>query len=373
MATTRHRYVDPDAAGAPANGTTWNQAYRSLSTAENGEDNTGDIVSSDEIVVFHCRSSAGTADTTGTTFVGWTTNATHYIVIVAEAVNTSYGGGSSETTDTGRHHGVWSTTHYRLSVSNATALTINEDYVRIIGVQLESVSPTAAAKHGLSVTTVAAPSHFEFDSLIVRGHNHATYTQTGMSLNDADISADLWNCLIYNIGALTNAYGIYSNTGNTNNIYSCTIIGGQYSLVQATNAGTLTAKNVYCGGSLLEDFYRSAGTFAKTNCASEDQSADDTGTGETATNCVAAAVAIDTDTFVNVTASSEDFHLAADGLSPLQSAGVDTSGDSAPLNFTTDIDGDTRTLWSIGADDGPRRTSLPPFPRTQFRTARKVA
>jgi hypothetical protein len=90
---------------------------------------------------------------------------------------------------------------------------------------------------------------------------------------------------------------------------------------------------------------------AKTNCASEDQSADDTKTGETQTNCVAAAVIVDTDTFVNVTGGTEDFHLAADGLSPLMGVGVDTTADAAPMNFTTDIDLQTRdATWDIGAD-----------------------
>jgi hypothetical protein len=63
------------------------------------------------------------------------------------------------------------------------------------------------------------------------------------------------------------------------------------------------------------------------------------------------SIAYNTDTFVNVTGGSEDFHLAADGLSPLQGTGTDTSGDAAPMNFTTDIDGDTRdATWDIGAD-----------------------
>ena len=78
---------------------------------------------------------------------------------------------------------------------------------------------------------------------------------------------------------------------------------------------------------------------------------DTSGADETATDCVAAAVALDTDTFVNVTGGSEDFHLAADGNSPLMGVGVDTSGDSAPLDFTTNIDGETRdATWDIGAD-----------------------
>ena len=84
---------------------------------------------------------------------------------------------------------------------------------------------------------------------------------------------------------------------------------------------------------------------------------DDTGTGETATNCVAAAVALDTDTFVNVTGGSEDFHLAAGTGSALYGTGA-APGGSAPLNYTTDIDGETVATWCIGADSRPAAASF---------------
>jgi hypothetical protein len=188
-----------------------------------------------------------------------------------------------------------------------------------------------------------------FSNCIFRGAGSADYNNPGVYVADSQNTVTIWDCIIYNVGTRDNAYcsGVICDSG-TANLYSSTVIGGKYGV--CANGGTINAKNVYAGGTLTEDFYRGSGTLAKTNCASEDASADDTGTGETATNCVAAAVAIDTDTFVNVTATTEDFHLAADGNSPLEDAGVDTSGEGAPLNFTTDIDGDTITTWPIGAD-----------------------
>jgi hypothetical protein len=61
-------------------------------------------------------------------------------------------------------------------------------------------------------------------------------------------------------------------------------------------------------------------------------------------------IAANTTNFTNVTAGSEDFHLPAG--SALIDVGTDTSGDAAPLNFTDDIDGVTRTgTWDIGADE----------------------
>jgi len=52
-------------------------------------------------------------------------------------------------------------------------------------------------------------------------------------------------------------------------------------------------------------------------------------------------IPVSTATFVNVTAGSENWHLAGTG-SGLYNVGTNTSGDSAPMNFTTDIDGETR-------------------------------
>jgi len=339
----RHRYVDPDASGTGA-GTSWTNAYTSLNAAEQAEDNSGDIRAtggSNEIVVFHCRASAGTADTAAANISGWTTDSGGYIVVVAEAINTSYGGGESETTGTGRHVGVWTTARYRLTVSDATALSITEDYVSVIGLQVSTISPSANSRHVLQVTGITATTNaIQVSTCILVGHSHATYTQYGLYIQDADALTSVFNVLIYGITAISSSFACVAG-GTTNNIYSCTLIGGQNALYVSGAANTTNAKNVYGGGSSSEDFVRISGTLNKTNCASEDQTADDTGTGETATNCVAAAVAVNTTNFTNVTAGSEDFRLPAG--SALIGAGTDTSGESAPLNFTVDIAGNARS------------------------------
>lgn len=277
------------------------------------------------------------ADTTAVVVDGFTTDATHYVNIY--------------TASSARHKGVWSSSYYQLVVANGIALRVSDEYVRVAGLQLGLSSASAHAQNCFQSSNVAAGATHYLCNSILKQAGSESYRCPCMYITDADVSVYAWNNILYGMGNVDNLINsaILVENGNLS-LYSSTVIGGKYGIYQGGSAGTSTLKNVYIGGTITEDFYRAAGTLAKTNCASGDQSADDTGTGETATNCVAAAVAIDTDTFVNVTGGSEDFHLAADGNSPLEDAGVDTSGDSAPMNFTTDIDGDTITTYPIGAD-----------------------
>jgi hypothetical protein len=84
------------------------------------------------------------------------------------------------------------------------------------------------------------------------------------------------------------------------------------------------------------DFYKSATTTSwgttDNNISSDGTSPDD------ATSYTYA------DQFVSTTSGSEDFHLksGADAIG----VGTDLSG-----TFTTDIDGDTRSSWDVGADE----------------------
>lgn len=328
MAETTY-YVDTDVSGGTGDGSSWANAYSSLNAAENARD--ADITGGNA-VRFLCRGSTN-ADTAAVTVQGWTTDSDSYVSIVADSED--------------RHAGVWSDSKYRLVVSDAIGITIVEDYVRVDGLQIKVINPTANARYCINYQSISVTNNeIWISNNILVGHGHATFTQDGINGNDNDAIVHSWNNIIYGIGSPAGSRCILAN-GAIFNIYSSTVIGGQHGIRNGT--GTINVKNTFAGGSSAEDFLWGSGTLNKVNCASEDGSADDTGANETATNCDI-NIAIDTDTFVNVTGGSEDFHLAADGASPLVDQGVDTSGEGAPLNFTTDIVGATRTgTWEIGA------------------------
>ena len=296
------------------------------------------LVTADVYATIEIDGTWSSADTAAVTIAGLTTDATRYLHIY--------------TTAAARHQGAWSTSYYQLVTSNATALTITTAHdVRIDGLQIGKSSSSANGQAGIELGSGITPgSNYWISNCIIKQAGNALYREPGIACGDADITLYAWNDIIYGLGAADNSLNsaFYGYRG-TLNIYSSICIGGKYGVY--AGGTSVVAKNVYAGGTITEDFFLAAGTLDKTNCASEDQSADDAGGSETATNCVAAAVLIDTDTFVNVTGGSEDFHLAADGLSPLVGVGVNTSGDSAPLDFSTDIDGDTRdATWDIGVD-----------------------
>jgi hypothetical protein len=272
-------------------------------------------------------------DTDGFIITGWTTTAADYIWI--------------HTDSTARHAGVWDGDKYNLLATNEDCFDVAEDFVRFDGLQFGTAAISGANQDCLVINGQAAGATIWISNCIIKGANDGTSAQRGIACEDTDNTLYIWNDIIYSFGAVSGSRGITLNC--TANVYSCvSICAGARAI--ACIGGTVTAKNTYAGGSSVEDFYYGAGTFAKTNCASEDASADDAGGTETATNCVN-SVAIGTDTFINVGAGTENFHLAADGLSPLQGAGVSTSGEGAPLNFTTDIDGEARdATWDIGAD-----------------------
>jgi len=299
----RHVYVDPDATDTPENGTTWGKAYASLNAAEQAEDNTGDIATSNEIVVFHCRASSGTEDTAAVSISGWTTSAEDYIVIVAEAINTSYGDGASETTGTGRHSGVWTTDRYRLNLASTGTLTINEEYVRVEGLQIRDAGNVASGRYAVGIAGIGT-SDIRLGTCLIRSAGNASYNEYTVFVNDADATVTIWNCAIYGASTASVSLAIYVQTCTAVNVYGCTIQSGKYGILRS--AGTVTAKNCYASGAST---YAYSGTITLTTCASSDH----TGTSSPDLH----AIAYDTTEgaghagFTNVTAGSENFTLKA--------------------------------------------------------------
>jgi hypothetical protein len=312
-------YVDANLATGNHDGTDWTNAYATLSAAMVAKRGT-----LSEPCIFRCRATAGTADTAAVADTGMVTTPTNYVKIYVDQAD--------------RHAGVWDATKYRLSVTNANALYLESDDIWIDGLQIEVTANTAAYCNIYSLSD----SRIDISNCILRGLDNAFYASGGILLSVVG-TANIWNTFVYGF-ANGNATPICMIGAGTANVYSCVAISETNGYGILRSVGTLVCKNTYARAGTA---YAFSGTMTCTNCASADHTADDHGG---ANNLV--DIAYGADTFVNVTATTEDFHLAADGLSPLQGTGTNTTGDSAPLNFTTDIDGQTiGASWSIGADN----------------------
>lgn len=249
------------------------------------------------------------SDTTPFDIDGWTTGATAYIRIYTPAAE--------------RHAGVWTSAKYNLSgsVNGWGILNILEEYVRVEGIQVENTNVGTDAQHIILVQPTGT-ADIRVDSCISKGGRYGL-TASG----NASCVVKAWNCLFYGGGG----GGATVKSSASCYLYSCTTYGGTDGL-RIEAATTTVAKNCYART------YPAGWT--KTTCASEDT------TGSTGLQ----SIAYNTTNFTNVTAGSENLHIPTG--SALKDVGTDTSGDAAPLNFTVDIDGETRTgTWDVGADE----------------------
>ncbi|MCR4275693.1 MAG: peptidoglycan-binding protein, partial [Candidatus Wolfebacteria bacterium] len=270
-------------------------------------------------------------DTTVVGINGWTTTSTNYIRIY--------------TTPTARHTGKWDTNKYRLIATDSIPIDVYEDYVRLDGLQVQTIDPTANSRNIIVYKSVSAANESWLSNSILRGHMNSTYLQAGMNVNTENLVLKVWNVIGYDIyPSTTNGSFLWTyrnqSTGSIS-IYNSTFIGG-YAGLDNPGSTPFIVKNTYLGGigTYGRALYR--GITQTTNAASDNTAAD----------ASLDDIAVNTTNFTNVTPGSEDFHLPVG--SALIDVGTDTSGDTAPLNFTDDIDGQTRpwgSAWDIGADE----------------------
>ena len=303
----------------------WEAAYGGVNF---GTCTVGNLVCADKSAVAQIEGTWTNPDTSAVNFNGWTTGPNNYLRVVSMPQ--------------ARHDGKWKETAYRLQ-TNFTSIQINEEHVRLDGLQIYMNNTNFNQwQTGIAVNLGTASGDIRISNSIVRSNGNIGANCGGIWLETTGSGSKYYitNTLIY--GFKTNgdySAGVRSLNGNwTGYFYNVTSNGNDYGF--RNSGGTMIAKNCYAGGNTHAAYN---GTIGKNNCASSD------GTGSPGLTSVAYSVSGGA-SFNNITLASEDFHIKSNSL--LKDAGIVTSTEAVPLNFTVDIDGQTRSApWDIGADE----------------------
>ena len=307
------RYVDPDAPGPAHDGTSWNDAYLSLSAWNTAEDT--DLDTANNYMTVYCRSSSGTNDTTNFAMSGWITSATDYIEII----------GADFPAD-----GIWDDTKYILenATSSGSAITMQEDYVRFVNMQFLNKAPDGS--NTIYISSVGT-TDIRFDSCIFKADFSAVAAtlSSGLRVNDATATVKVYNCVFYGFieGADADFWAVWADNQSSLTLYNCTIYGNYAGIDQ--DVGTCAAYNCAVGNN-TDDF---VDTITIDYCCS------DGGEGTNAQTPSGGAWANE------FTAPGSDFSLLVGG----NCVGNGTDNPGAGL-YSDDIIGTARTTtWDIGA------------------------
>ena len=289
--------------------------YARLSLWEAGEQAL--YVSGDEAIA-DCWRKGPLKDTTQVTVGGWPTG-----VIPKIIVNAAH-----------RHEGEWADVRasdgnyvYIISPSTGTCITLEAQYAEIQGVAAQ----TSGGSGYIAVVYAKAP-----DTVVANNILRVTatgYRQHGYKLLDNSLSnAVVYNNIVYKTGASSSTYGVECRPSpGAGKVYNNTVYGFDNGITLDTSQ---TAKNNYVSAA-LNGYLSCSNTLCDYNVSS-DTTAPGTNVAHNKTDYA--------DYFVDP--ANGDFHLKAPSLSLWGLTGTDLS-----TTFTTDIDGQTRVNWDIGADE----------------------
>ncbi|MCK4945145.1 MAG: hypothetical protein KAS59_02665, partial [Alphaproteobacteria bacterium] len=243
--------------------------------------------------------------------------------------------------------GIWSDSVYRLSLTaganDTQMLDIKENYVKVEGLQISLTNSGGyTGCKAVNIDSQVTASEISLNSNILKGIiTEATSEGRGIYANDTDITAKIYNNIIYDFvnttTPTTNEAGIETATGGTYYLYNNSLIDN-YSGINI-GAGIAVAKNNLVKGSGDANAY--IGTFSAGTDYNATDGTDDIGQGLNNKT---------EQTFSFVNESIDDFHLALTD-SGAKDSGTDLSNDSN-ISFADDIDSETHLdTWDIGADE----------------------
>lgn len=312
--TTKIRTIKPTGQGGN---------YTSLATWETGEQT--DLTAVNKISIGEIDGYWSSPDTTNVAIDGWITDSTRYIEI--RAINVA------------RHTGKWSNSNsYRLVIQDDTsgAIRVNEDYVRLDGLQIQTTNPTSNGRAAIEIRVIAG--ELRVIKCIIRGTADATYWQWiinhGQSTSTGNILIE--NCIIYDIALNGGASAFRQHTlvSGTTRIYNTTIFGSGTGVGIEGSSSNIIAINCICNG-LSDGFNGTFHSSSMNNCS--DIASDAPGTNPI------------TGTVLFSNSANGDFTLSPyDTVA--QFAGANLWNDTYPV--TTDIAGNSRGGPSASFDVG---------------------
>lgn len=312
MATTYSFIVDP---GNEQDD--WVTIYTSLSAFEAAQDTASDGYDSGDIVIADYRRSTSSKDSTVVSFTGWKAGVIPKIVVHSDY---RHEGKYADTRDAdGNYVCILSPSSGSPGVSFANAGVVCDGLV---------------IDHSRSLGGIALNVTQSCDILntIIRANNSAATIL--LSGGNSSITINAFNNVLIG-NDISGGYGYTdgSSSGSYLNLYNCTVYNCPTGI--NSNKSRVTAKNTVVLGSDTADY---AGTFVAGT--DKNVSSDSTAPGTT----VATSKTAYTDYFTDP--ANGDFHLKNTGYNLFGINGADLHG-----TFTTDIDGDTRSAWDVGADE----------------------
>ena len=310
--------------------TSINRAFGSLSSAEAGAPTllgTSDLATNNYQLNLPCYYDSG-PDTTAVTVDGYTTSQPNYIRIYAPYDTTN------EVNQRQRHWGKWDEGKYRIeTTTNSIVILLLSNYTRLDGIQIKY--PTVASYNG----TINIRS---FDSIISNNIINAAGSnpnQYGIVTNYPARNVSIYNNIIYGFSNTTSGKAIFNVNSDYIYFYNNTIFDCYNGIYN--NSGYVFAKNnLYHSNNIVgaDGFY---GSFLSSDYNISDLTSD--APSPSYRNNLAIDVIFADET-------NKDFHL---GLTDTmaRNAGTSLANDSA-FAFSTDIDGNGRGQWDIGADEG---------------------